>query len=251
MGSVFIQKEVSVKYALIPSIEMNFAPEGKYYLGKARTNDGMVVNGIFHRFFKKTEHKLIYVRGHMLHRYVYPRIERQFISPMVNDFNLGFVGGWFFKDKHDQSIDTSTHLVKRVVSGMKPMAWTGAYKKNYNEHVEEQYQLEKYARMAGMATKIVDKGDQIRLTVCHKGRIDKLFDLDSLKTDYEKFCLDKFNGGNSFLEKGITNTISLLERKRLEDYMDWIKDSENEIEQLILTGLILGYPHETTFAILT
>lgn len=116
---------------LLPIVDMCFPNNGlewQRYLGKARNDDWLVLNGTFHRKFKKTEQTLVYGKGHLIRRYAYPLIERRFSSPMVNDYNLCFVGGWFQVDQNGRWLGTDGIMVERIITGLKPTGWARAWK---------------------------------------------------------------------------------------------------------------------------
>jgi hypothetical protein len=237
---------------LLRAVDMSFPYDGmewQNFLGKCRTENGLVINGIFHRKFNKSEQTLIYVKGHLLQGYSYPLIERRFSSPMVNEYNLCFVGGWFPCDQFGQYIGTMSSVVNRVIEGLKPMSWCGAWK-TYPSRVTELIYLEKQARIAGLATSMTETDNQVRLSVCRRGKLEEMFDLEALRDDYIEFrykmcriCHDDF-----FVDR-VIEALKKMQGKCLEHFVDWNIEPEEGINYCIKTGLFLGYPHETTFAI--
>lgn len=84
------------------------------YQGRYKEN-GDVMHGIYIREYKKTIDKLFINNGNLMRKYKYPRIERHFSSPMLNDYNLHLCGGWAH-----HGVEMSESL-QRVIDGKKPM----------------------------------------------------------------------------------------------------------------------------------
>lgn len=239
--------------ALLSTVDMSFVNNGldwQIYLGQARTEDGLVLNGIFHRKFKQTEQTLVYVKGHRHCRYSYPLIDRSFSSPMINDYNLCFVGGWTAVDQNGLRLDTNSLAVARVIEGLKPMCWCHA-RKVFPDRVDELKLLEKQASAAGLATLITETEDQFCLSVCHVGEFDEMFDLDSLHRDYIEFRkkIRTFMRDDIFIE-WFRDAFEKMRGKYLEEYINWINEPEVGRNYYLLTGLFLGFPHETTYSLM-
>lgn len=244
-----------MKNKLLPSVNMcfpNVGLEWQKHLGKTRTDDGLVLNGTFHRKFKNTEQTLVYGKGHLFRRYSYPLIERRFSSPMVNDYNLCFVGGWFQVDQNGRWLGTDGIMVERVIRGLKPMGWARAWK-IYPDRVERLIHLEKQASTNGLATLLTETEEQFCLTFCQKGKIDEMFDLDSLLDDYIAFRNGTCNmlQDDDFFVAQLKEAIEKMRGRSLENFINQDKEPEGGITYYVSTGLFLGFPHETTYAILT
>lgn len=231
---------------LIPVLNM-YCPVNRSYRGKAKTDDGLIANGYFVRQFKATEHLLVYYNGNLTRRYLYPRVVRKFSNPMVNMYNLNFVGGWHFKDENKNLIGVNkVHLVHRVIAGLKPMAWLGAFKCHI-DHVRNFHEAIKLAKESGLAVREFERAtDLLGAVVCRRGRIADMFDLDLLIDDYAEFA-DK--DGIQFTE--IKTAINSLRNSNLEDFMGLSEEKEEGTKHFILTGLFLGYPIETTYSIIS
>lgn len=111
--------------------------------------------------------------------------------------------------------------------------------------------MEQQGRVVGLETKFTETEDQLRLSVCCKGKLDSVFDLDALRDDYNGFrnCLRNRHVDDYFVEK-FNDTIEKLRGKHLEDYIDWNNEPESGISYYVLTGLFLGFPHETTYSLI-
>jgi len=230
---------------LNPVLKM-IIPEDITYRGKTITEDGQLANGYFVRYFKATEHLLVYNIGNLSHRYVYPRIVRKFSNPMINMYNLNFVGGWHFNDNNGGYIGINhVHSVQRVIDGLKPMTWLGVFKCHTN-HLDNFHEAIELAKESGLAVREFERDTNlIGATVCRRGRIDDMFDLSILLEDYAAFA-EK----DECLFAKISTTINSLRNSNLDDHMDLAQDNDENIKYFVLTGLFLGYPIETTYSII-
>jgi len=194
----------------------------------------MKKHGIYIVKHKKHNTKKIYNNGNLLIRYLYQPKQIKFKSKMVNDDNQHFSGGWSI-----EGIDLSDEaLLRRVVDGLKPMAIIHKWKKELEEYQKIVDILKDINRRRGKNKLVYKEYDFDRtycLTVACKGVLKNIFDLKTLKEDYES--------------NGINIDISKAEDKALSDYFeDWdAPDDESKIEYWE-TGLILGYPIENTIS---
>lgn len=193
----------------------------------------VVLHGVYIRRYKKTEHKLFINNGHLMARYKYPIIERTFISPMLNDFNLHHCGGWFWPGVKEEGIAT------RVANKEKPMGFICFRADN----MEGLAILEKEAQVKGLATKHArsEWGTQ-ELGVSNRGKMGELFDLEHLAEDYSRYyeAIGVKDPGFSWILD--------WQEKELSELPDYDYANPSGIRELICTGLILGYPVETTVA---
>ena len=196
----------------------------------------MKKHGIYTVEHKKHNTKNIYSNGYLLKRYLYQPTQIKFKSKMVNDDNQHFCGGWSIAnmDLSDEA------LLRRVANGLKPMATIHILKEGqleiYQMIVEN---LEDINQKRGTNKLVYQEFEYAKtycLVVACKGVMKNLFDLKTLKEDYES--------------NGIDIDILQVEDKALSDYFeDWdAQDEESEIE-CWETGLILGYPIENTISV--
>src|SRR5581483_7855487 len=68
----------------------------------------------------------IYANGNEVRTYLYPAIEPRFSSPMVNDDNLHFCGGWSITEVDEggvhHELNNDDLYFRRTLEGLKPMA---------------------------------------------------------------------------------------------------------------------------------
>jgi hypothetical protein len=224
-----------------------YCPEDRRYRGKTKTDDGQPANGYFVRQLSATEHLLVYSNGNLTRRYVYPRVDRKFSNPMVNMYNLNFVGGWHFKNENGNLIGVNhVHLVQRVIAGLKPMAWLGAFKCHV-DHVRKFHEAIELAKESGLAVREFERQtDLLGAVACRRGRIADMFDLDILLEDYAQFA-EK----DGVLYAKIRTAINSLRNSNMEDYMGLSEENEEDTKHFILTGLFLGFPIESTYSLIS
>ena len=173
--------------------------------------------------------KLYIQNGNLMRKYKYPRIEQVFTSPLVNDYNLHLCGGWSWSGV------SNDECITRVLEYAKPMGYLHT-DKDYPSMVEDR----------ACVIKATSANDEIGYSIT--GTFGEVFDLDALATDYIHF----FEAlGNSELNNQIYNSIQTLKDLPISRFLGgYDYANPQDMYQLILTGLILGYPIETTFSII-
>lgn len=188
----------------------------------------MKKHGIHIQVGKKTQTKKIYNNGYLMVRYFFQPHHLDFKSDMINDMNQHFCGGWTMS-----GIDSSkSALLKRVLNKEKPLAIIFESEKEDLEKYLPNIDSEKfYFKVFRNPTTMSP-----HIAVSQKGKMKDLFDLATLKKDYE--------------DNGISIDVKKVENKTLEEYFDdWdAQDSYSKIEYWE-TGLILGYPIENTISL--
>ncbi len=192
--------------------------------GPYRDGDNKTLHGIYIRDRDDTQEKFFVNNGELIRKYIYPIIKTVFQSEMVNDFNLHFCGEWAWPD-----IDSKYGLIDRVRRKKKPM---GIYVCGTRGELNRLKHTMKYLNLN------ITKKDK-ELGFCQKKSLKDLFDLDSLQKDY-----DNYLGRNAIDFKKIADK-TLDECIASFDY-----DNPEDDEELIITGLVFGYPIESTISII-
>jgi hypothetical protein len=188
-------------------------------------------HGIYVTEHKRWNTKEIFNNGYRMIRYGHqPKLIR-FRSPMVNDFNQHLCGGWSMFDIPDKSKATFDQLV----TGRKPLCdivyWYEAQTLVMRSEFEKR----------GFPTYFDSRhlhGDRFvyRVTACHRGTLEKLFDLDALLLDYESSVSGVDFAGEMWAY-------------RSWELQDFLVNWDTPAVPLWVTGLILGYPVENTISI--
>ena len=206
------------------------------YAGQYRDENDVPVLGVYIRQNKYTEDKLYINNGNLMAKYKYPRIEREFFSPMVNDYNLHLCGGWQWPNVEDYECLT------RVVDGRKPMGFLSTRKygvfrnwlsyciENELPYVEE------------------EEKERYEIGMCVPGTFDENFNIDILLKDYFSYTREAHHTIYEVIEDLFLYLVH--EQIEIHQYLTSDYGNPDTIEELIVTGLILGYPIETTISIL-
>ncbi len=212
--------------------------------GPYKDDNGNRLHGIYLRKNKLTIDKLFISNGNLIRKYKYPRIEEQFSSPMISDYNLHLCGGWSWQGvKYQESIT-------RVVEGKKPMGFFSSRSSseidNLFENIKHGIKKQDFKLIKTTSTIPGTDIQFYELGISTTKLFVDCFNLGALKTDYKQYanaCNVPSNSIIEFIDLIKDNSISSF----LQDY-----DYANPITNLntILTGLILGYPINTTVSIL-
>jgi hypothetical protein len=182
-------------------------------------------HGVFLEEHKRWNTKKIYNRGHLVMTYRYcPKVIR-FKSPLVNDDNQHFCGGWTL-----EGMDLSDRaLIQRVLDGKKPMASVWSQAPDYL-FAHAGIANSRFAKFEVTAQVFEKWRGQSELCVAVKYPIGMLFDLEALEEDYQELV----GGIRDYKD------VSLIE----------LFDTWDEKETpLWLTGLLMGYPIENTISL--
>ena len=194
---------------------------------------GKLVHGIYHLKIKDSIHKTVFVHGNKVGSYVYPRILRSFNSPLLNDYNLHFTGGWIWFENQEQEND---ELLFRVSNNLKT---AGFVVSNRDTCVK----IEKKAKRAGLVTDLhsnnVRPDELWEVGMSIKGKFGGIFDLPALERDYARWGI----------YAPITYNFSNVEIASLLKGFDY-SNSSKPLQLKIITGLLLGYPLESTCALI-
>ncbi len=184
-----------------------------------------------------------------IHRsYRFNRISDRFDSPYLSWANLDCCGGWSSGD--EEYLTTAVQDGKKLYAGL-----TQTLKMPYfpdaptREEAIRQFQMFADALPAGVIAGVegtFDTGDFLHTFICREGRIADFFDLNSVFDFYKKLGL--------VLSQPITETVTELCSIEMRDFggtePPFLYYRAGSPAELITTGLLLGYPIESTASIL-
>ena len=235
-----------IKISRDPDLAIPYPPRK----GGSREKTGCPRNGIYLQSFQKFEIKRYIRNGIILGVFRYPRFSRTFSSPMVNDYNQNLAGGWYWQYREDGSLRGSREynneiIFERLVAGRKPLGglrfWDDAGEK------KEKF-LQRLLDSDLRYTRAREQQEEF-FTVSRRGRLGDLFNFDGIAKDYAELergagcCI---LGSHANLERFLNSLAS----ESLESYLGFDHLHPKSSFDFILTGLILGYPLENTYAIL-
>lgn len=213
-------------------------PSNRPYKGRYREENGDVMHGVYIREHKKTIDKLFINNGNLMRKYKYPRIEeRHFSSPLLNDYNLHLCGGWSFNGIEDNQ------TIQRVINGKKPMGFYDTFSSEKFEYWKE------YVKDTGLPYILSPKEknnriDEIGISI--KGTFGNIFNLPDLIHDYQLYAM-ACGFSDDFVEH-IREFITSIKDVEIKNYLSFDYVNQTTDEGTIITGLILGYPIETTIS---
>jgi DNA-binding PadR family transcriptional regulator len=184
--------------------------------------------------------KVFLLHGKETYAYEYPNINRKFNSSMLNDDNIFCVDGWSIFPPGE--IDYKFILIQ-VILHQKPMGFIKGHSK---AEVDKFRALAEQNGLAFYAKDESAKWKEPRWNVGFsvKGKFAELFNIDALIEDYQAYF--KILG-----LKADFAVIDKLKDRRLEEFLSFnYSGGAKSIENNIITGLILGYPVETTIGYL-
>ena len=176
--------------------------------------------------------------GYHIHTYRFNNLEKTFDSPYVSWANLDCCNGWYY-DKE--------YLITSVPMGKKLYAGITFSKQDYDE-----IEKEKYLEVIESLTDEFVTGYEIERNcnftsyfICRKGTLRDYYNLNEVIDFYKKLGL--------YLNDNIIQQLTEYFSYELSDFSNEIPfDYVNprSIAQYIITGLLLGYPLESTCSIL-
>ncbi len=211
-------------------------PRSSKRIGRYKGKDGYSLHGIFQRNYRKIQDILFINNGYLLAKYKYPKIESTFESPMLNLFNLHLCGGWFWPN-----MNKTEEILNRVVIGLKPMG--DIVDKNHNIKTISQI-AEKEGLVYNITPHSWESHENIRF--CRDIRFDELFNLKALFSDYCRYFLTIFKKTDGEYQKFLARIMN----HRLSDFLDFGISTPRIDSDVIITGLILGYPVWSTVSVM-
>lgn len=226
-------------------IDLNIVVENMWinnnqeYIGRIRNEKGLALSGFRKKIGKKHITMQVVNCGHILANYRYPRVNIPFQSEMVRWKNLLFCGGYAVNGENNEHIWNNDNLLQAVIEGKKPIGFLSSNEEYINS-----------IKRKGLPFKInEDPIGNENLGVSQIGTFSNHFDLEALIKSYQ--ILSKIDG-YTILDKWEEQKIYHLANQSFSDYLfsyDYL--NPKSVYEFVLTGLILGFPIESTYAILT
>lgn len=220
-------------------------------IGRYKNEDGQPLSGFYRIDHRKTSDMLVLEDGHCRGTYTYPRVEIPFRHPMVSWLNLAFCGGYSIP-KPDGTKLGDEDIINAVIAGTKPIGFVVGSKSKIEEYA-------KLVEKTGLPYCINDThrtnffGQKYyELGIANNGTLGDDFDLEALIQSY-RVLSEAYGTKYTALSENDEIALRRLSNKKLESFLkgyDYAKISQSNSE-LVITGLILGYAVESTFACIT
>jgi hypothetical protein len=231
---------------MLNKISHDSPPPYRPHQGKYRESDGTIMHGVYLREYKNTFHKLFINNGNCMNKYIYPKIESKFHSPMVNDYNLHLCGGWFFNGIKE------FECISRVIEGLKPMGFIVTPDKAIHDYWLD---ICRKSDLPYNSSVILTASTKYEIGISVNGNFGNVFDLSLLLQDYLNYIntILKCSRANSRSDRvcaEVRKFLLAIRDTNISNYFDFDYANPSSICEYILVGLMLGYPIETTVSIL-
>jgi hypothetical protein len=165
---------------------------------------------------------------YLLRAYRFDNIKETFTSPYISWENLNCCGGWFYDDQY---LNTAVQNGKKLCAGLILKSSDEA------KYLLENKDINFYSDF---------KNDRYYLEIARKGCLKDYYNIQEVLNLY------KLHGIYNLNMKRIEELCSAEMISLMKDNNPYNYDYANpfEIEDLIITGLLLGYPIESTIAII-
>lgn len=211
------------------------------YPGKVRDESGRPLYGFKVKTHKKTRLVSIVFNGNYQGHYRFPLHPKAVVHPMVKWANLPMCGIPIF-DQKGKSLTSEEKILEAVLLAEKPVGDL-MYLDSDKEAIA---QAESRAKSAGLEVFKYNRSEGDGRTCLMVGvdqPLEKLFDLKSISDYYA----EGVNAPRDFFLETLASVGHLTPSQALRTY-NW--STPMTCRQLVLTGLCLGYPFESTLAIL-
>ena len=179
-------------------------------------------------------------RAHTLAKYTFPNVELSVSSPFLSWENLNCCGGWTYDEKY---LFTAVQEGKKLYAGaaiyIGPTGGTSEAEARLKEITSS---LPNYCK-AGK--EIVKNENYFPFYICRRGCLKDFFNLDKVLEDYKRMGITLYSEQREHLFA--LSEIELAQFASATPMCYYEADTDTE---LIVTGLLLGYPLESTASIL-
>ena len=195
------------------------------------------LHGVIHQDFKNGyRHTKIYNHGYLMSKYRYPIIDQKFYSKLINYDNLHLCGGWSF-----DGLKSENQCILRVLNHLKPMGEEIYWNHDKEKILGIREKINKTPENE-FACKVRKVADSTSIIIASNKKFSELFDMESLTHDY----LQYFWGLPGNFIHAVRGQLCEMSCEKVSEYLDYDFANPKSSFNLIATGLILGYPIETT-----
>jgi|UPI00041DD0DE hypothetical protein len=215
----------------------------KKYCGRYCDDKDNALNGLYRRDYKENSVMLAINNGNVVRRYKYPKIQIPFNSKMVRWQNLHFCGGLGIPRPEGTNAGANDELLQAVIDGLKPVGFIITDKPEIyiNEAMESQCKYIINNNVAWLQ-------NYKEVAIANSGKLKDNFDLNSLIESYRLMSIEV---GWNLLTKEDESRLLSKGNCNLSDFLvDWDYANPKSNYDLALTGLLLGFPIESTVAIM-
>lgn len=152
-------------------------------------------------------------------------------------------------DENQKELSTQINLIQDVINGLKPMGFCYSFDKNE----KDDYMNLVIKSGLPYTTDELDWKNPYHpirygINICQHGKIGELFDVDAVIESYK--LLDSSH--EKWIYNMIKNNLLKIKNNELSNYLtNWNYGNPKTVFEVVTVGLLLGYPIESTFALMT
>ncbi|MFL0194328.1 hypothetical protein ACJDU8_01875 [Clostridium sp. WILCCON 0269] len=234
----------------------------QFHKGEYRDRNGNGLCGTWLREYKKTYEIMILDSGEVQGKYKYPKdVKISFRSEMVSWQNLYLCGSYNIIERENCYIHINNRIVEAVCNGSKPVGFVLLNNMSILDgYVNQICKAKIYSSIQFHPLKESLDGynseDTFRgyfiLGMANEGKVGEVFNLERYAGTYRDFA--RISGIN--IEEGLKFVLSRSDMELSELIKDggsgykYDYANPSNIGELMFTGLTLGYPIESTIAML-
>lgn len=225
------------KKPLFPLYEFQSKPKSYIWESsqKYRDIEGNLLNGFYGRIFSTKIEVLFISQGVLNLKYSFPKLSHLYQHKWIHWENLLFA---YNADDHP------SNEIQQVLDNKKAIGF-------YIFERELLKDIEGIAKKSGLLYAINElphRDDLLELGICQNGKIGEHFNMDEIAKVYND--LHNADFGFNFFK---TDTfLKELSNRSFEEFLtDWDYANPASPYHLVQTGLLLGYPIESTYALIT
>lgn len=210
--------------------------------GRYKNEQGLGLSGWYRRDYKKSSEMLVINNGHLLCKYKYPRIVYSFGDSMLSWKNLYFCGGYGVIAEDGKRLGSYDLLIEAVIKGLKPIGFI----------IVKESEVDKYIKMAveGNLEYSINPHhwkNHCEIGLANRGKIEDYFNFNNLIELYDFYSKAL---GYEILSKQDKEWLRDKYKLQLSDFISGFEYSRSDKSNRedVLTGLLLGYPIESTVA---
>lgn len=205
-----------------------------------RDSNDYRLGGLF--TISKNNIRVMYIinRGYVMIKYVFPNDKLPFNSSMVRWWNLFYCGGFRIIGPKDEIYSSCDYLADDMIAKLKPIGFIMCKKKNLKKTLKKltvQHLLTNVSKVNTLFG--------YEIAVCQNTTFGEAFDVKAFIKSYE---IMQLRADCKVFTKSDKKYFKSLKNIPLSHWLaDWDYANPKTNRELMLTGLLLGYPIESTF----
>jgi len=209
-----------------------------------KDSNGNRIGGIFNINDVKYIHTTIINKGYEMTTYTYPNINIPFKSKMVNWWNLFYCGGFSITGPNEENYSDQKLIIDAVINKSKPLGFSLIKRNELSSMINK---VQQYGLCYTTEPHIFGENN-IFINISQSLTFGETF---NIKNWLESYRLMSCAINSTLLTDNDEKFFLSLKNKPLAYWLtDWDYANPKSNRDLALTGLLLGYPIESTVALM-